>query len=1054
MPVDYDSIRTENIERYGWDPAILHLLGRLYSNRTHFIFELIQNAEDARATELIFELFDDRLEVRHDGRPFTEADVRGICGVGKSTKVEDLTQIGKFGIGFKSVYSYTQTPRVHSGDEHFRIESYVRPCAEDPTHVPSGETLFVFPFDHEELTAETAIEEISSAFNKLELGTLLFLRSLKRLCIRGVATTEGVLERTTTQRTETSRHVALTESFDDERQDEEWFVWDRQVDGGDQHSHRIEIAFGVSDEGGRQRIVECEDSPLVVYFPTEKETFLGFLIQGPYRTTPARDNIPQDDAWNQRLVRETALLLTDVLTELREERLLTVDVLQALPLDRARFQPDGMFRPLFNAVRDAFLRAKLIPLADGGHGDASELKLARGAGLRELLSPAQLGMLYDMRTPVAFAHHSITEHRTPRLWRYLREEIGVDEVTPDVVVARLTRGFLRGQSDEWFALFYVFVHQNPSLWREPRWHGDQPGIARNRPIIRREDGSHVRPFNSEGVPNAYLPGLAETRFPTVRRAIADVPIARQFLEALRLTEPDTVAEVLEYVLPRYSEADPDQLDPAQHEADLDRIAQALDTASAEQREQLRKQLQSTAFIVGENARTNEARLRTPGSLYLRTRELEDYFEGNPGTWFARDIYQLWANWLRDLGLRDSVQVEARRPNRLGHVVTVEAWGLHERGLDGFDPAARIDGLEFALRHPTSARSEYVWNVLLAPNKHLLAGVVEKSGRQDFSMSTKENVVSPIGNAAREMFWIPDADAIYQRPIDLGLDDLPSSYKRDDVLAKAVGMTQPVIEEAGRQLGVSPEILRALRDHPDLIATIEREMASLVVPAERDDTSSGDIAVAAAEGLGFTDALSEAFDRPASTANASGDREVSSSSGAVANPALRRERVREAIQDDRDTEPAEHERFRRVPHRVWEAKDNAVKHFLLEQYGGRCQICNDTFAKRDGTPYFEGLYLASRIRGRWLDRPGNVLSLCSTCSAKFQHGPVEAPDVMEQITSWRTAREGGGQATVSLKLCGEQVRLRFTEKHLLELQEIITADVHTDHENAPTPQASA
>ena len=110
MSADYEKIREENIARYGWDTAVLDLLGQLYSERTHFIFELIQNAEDARATELSFELFHDRLEVRHDGRPFTDADVRGVCGVGQSRK--SLTSIGQFGIGFKSVYAYTTTPRT------------------------------------------------------------------------------------------------------------------------------------------------------------------------------------------------------------------------------------------------------------------------------------------------------------------------------------------------------------------------------------------------------------------------------------------------------------------------------------------------------------------------------------------------------------------------------------------------------------------------------------------------------------------------------------------------------------------------------------------------------------------------------------------------------------------------------------------------------------------------------------------------------------------------------------------------------------------------------
>src|SRR5271165_7629781 len=163
VSADYTKIREENIARYGWDTAVLDLLGQLYSERTHFIFELIQNAEDAGATELAFDLLEDRLELRHDGRPFTEADVRGVCGVGRSGKTGDLTAIGKFGIGFKSVYAYTKSPRVYSGGEHFRIENYVRPFAAEPVPVAPRETLFVFPFDHDTVPAAVAVREISAA---------------------------------------------------------------------------------------------------------------------------------------------------------------------------------------------------------------------------------------------------------------------------------------------------------------------------------------------------------------------------------------------------------------------------------------------------------------------------------------------------------------------------------------------------------------------------------------------------------------------------------------------------------------------------------------------------------------------------------------------------------------------------------------------------------------------------------------------------------------------------------------------------------------------------
>src|SRR5258708_12550499 len=73
VPAEYDRIRAENVARYGWDTAVLELLGQLYSERTHFIFELIQNAEDARATALTFTLFPHRLEVRPHRPAFTSA---------------------------------------------------------------------------------------------------------------------------------------------------------------------------------------------------------------------------------------------------------------------------------------------------------------------------------------------------------------------------------------------------------------------------------------------------------------------------------------------------------------------------------------------------------------------------------------------------------------------------------------------------------------------------------------------------------------------------------------------------------------------------------------------------------------------------------------------------------------------------------------------------------------------------------------------------------------------------------------------------------------------
>jgi hypothetical protein len=841
VPTDYDEIRAENVARYGWDAAVLELLGQLYSDRTHFIFELIQNAEDAGATELTFELFADRLEVRHDGRPFTTADVRGVCGVSQGTKANDLTQIGKFGIGFKSVYAYTATPLISSGEENFYIRQFVRPHAAAPPTLPappatptlsppsappapSGQsTSFVFPFDRPEVPALVAYDEISAALSSLSPEILLFLRHIKRIKTAESGQANVLLERTATPRGRSGRHVILASQRNDRRSNEEWFVWSRPLAALGEPELAVEIAFVLRAEIDARHLARRETAPLVVFFPTEKETFLGFSIQGPYRTTPARDNVPEHDPWNQALARETAQLLDEVLAELRDQDLLTVDILQALPLDPAHFHSGSMLRPLFDTVRQAIRQQRLIPDDAGGYRTAAEVRLGGGAGLRELLTPGQLGVLCGVSWPVAFAAESVTEETTPLLWRYLRDEIGVGQVTPETVVEALTSEFLADQPDRWIAGCYRFLLSHRSLWEEPRQPGDQPGPARAKPIIRLTDGTQVLPFTAGGRPAAYLPGPVATQFPTVRRAVADDPDARRFLEALGFAEPDVLAEVIDHVLPRYDQADAGALNAAGHEADLELVARALAEASPAGRARLLEQLHQTTFLVGENAASGKNRLMRPGDLYQRTPALELYFAGNPDAWFAADSYGPWRAQLRGMGVHETVRLCARTADELGHVLIADEFARHERGIAGFDPDASLDGLDYALAHPSAARSEFVWNKLLLANRHLIAGVVEQSPRLGFVDARRTPGRSQIGELATAAAWLPAPDGTFLRPADIDLADLPPTFARDDGLAQALGLTQAVIEEANRQLGFPPDFLRRLAAQPDLVEMIEGEL---------------------------------------------------------------------------------------------------------------------------------------------------------------------------------------------------------------------------------------
>lgn len=1036
MPVDYDRIREENLVEYGQGDRHLAFLGRLYTDRTHFMFELMQNAEDAGATELSFTLYTDRLEVRHNGRAFTEADVRGICGIDESTKTEDLTKIGKFGIGFKSVYAFTRRPEIHSNDEHFCIERYVRPHGVPAKPVAVGETLFVLPFDHAELEPAEACAEIGKAFNDLDLKTMLFLRSVGRINVSGSGVADAALERTAAPRSTRCDHVVLTATAD-HSETSQWYVWSRNVDIDGAAGVRVQVAFAMAPDGSS--IVRLNESPLVVFFPTEKETHLGFLAQAPYRTTPARDNIPHHDDWNQRLVEETGQLLRTALLDLRDSGLLDVEVLNALPLNEMRFQPGSMFRPIYDLALETMRTEALVLTTDGDHGLAAEVKLARGGGLRDLLSGEQFGQLFGTDASLRWVSESITEGRTPQLWRYLRDELKVEEVTPESVINRLSEAFLVPQSDEWMVRFYAFLNANAALWRPQGRYGVLPP-ARSKPIIRLEDGTHVRPFDGQSLPLAYLPSGLTSEFPTVRAVLASERTVHEFLTTLGLVEPDVTAEVLEVVLPRYARLDPTALDWDQHQDDLDRIARALKEASSDRVDQLRAKLRCTTFIRARNLATGELRMRAAGELYRSSANIDAYFAGNPAAWIVGEEYDPWTQLLRDAGVNDHPKITARRPDRLKYVAIASSHGWHERGVDGFDPDARIEELEFALSKPTLERSRYVWNELLAPCHHLVAGTVETSTRQGFDHVTRTERRSVIGEIAATSEWLPSPGGAWIRPDQLALDALPPDFKRDEALAKALGMSLPAVEEAARELDISPDLLRKLRD-PDVRDALEQiVMSRSTGAADQAVGEDGEGAEDDAESppdIDYAVALAEAFDRPATRTRptAGGPR-----GGRISNPDLRRQRTRDAILEDQAAEPHFQDRFRPVPRKAWEAKDSATRQFVEEQYYGSCQICEETFYKRDGRPYFEALYLVARTKARWIDRPGNVLCLCATCCAKLQHGPVVAEDLMEQVLTWRPEVEGGdGSASLRMNVCGEDVLVTFTEKHLLDLQEMVGAD---------------
>ena len=145
----YKQISDANRIKYGTEAEkILRIIINQYSDRTHFIYEILQNAEDAGATRIQFHLEKEKLVIEHNGRPFNEKDIEGVCGIANGTK-EDGTRIGHFGIGFKSVYCYTEHPYIYSGEYHFVIQNQLFPAeVSGRKEIAYDETCMILPFDN------------------------------------------------------------------------------------------------------------------------------------------------------------------------------------------------------------------------------------------------------------------------------------------------------------------------------------------------------------------------------------------------------------------------------------------------------------------------------------------------------------------------------------------------------------------------------------------------------------------------------------------------------------------------------------------------------------------------------------------------------------------------------------------------------------------------------------------------------------------------------------------------------------------------------------------
>ena len=845
MPVDYAAIRAENRRKYGEEIGRIGrmLLADRYDDRTHFIFEILQNTEDAlkkrgewqgrRAVE--FSLSSNHLAISHFGKPFDEADVRGICGIGESTK--RLTDIGRFGIGFKSVYAFTDAPEIHSGQEHFAIESYVWPKNIGEITLQPEETRIRIPF---RAKMPGAKNEITKGLRRLDLRSLLFLRQIEEVSWTVVDGPSGQYLREKLEKIGNgARRVVLTGQNDARDDTEEWLVFAREVFNEGVSAGHVEVAFSLSHEGvdgQRASVASIVNSPLVAFFPTVLSTNLGFLIQGPYRTTPSRDNVPESDRWNRHLVEETALLLIDALRGLRDLGLLDVSAIQCLPLDERHFADGSRLAPLFVATREALRNEPLLPTHDGIHVPGKNAKLARSQELRDLVRDEQLTSLFPANDKSRWLSDEITSFRTPVLDRYLTGTLDVEAVTPEGLISELTPEFLEAQPDDWIERLYRFLSTQRALIRR----------LRGKPMVRLEDGSHIPAFDGDGTLQAYLPSDVPTGFPTVRRTVCQSDEAKAFLESLGVRIPHPVDDVITNILPKYGGV---SITVAVHEyeADIKRLLAAFDTDSTSRRKDLVSALQESQFVVAVDAGTRRSLFARPSEAYMATDMLTKLFEGVPGVLLVDNSRNCLRGerirtLLRAVGtpeylirrrvrasLTDEDKRELRR--REGTTDITSETSVEDHTLRGLNS---LFSLLSELPHDqASDRASLLWEALREVQKR--NGDHAFSGRYSWFRFTQRHMAFPAHfvNTLNETAWVPSKSGALQPPSSVVFAD--TGWEEDSALGAKIRFKPDVLNRLAEEAGVEPGVLALIKRRGITLAQMTALLGETDSAADGGDT---------------------------------------------------------------------------------------------------------------------------------------------------------------------------------------------------------------------------
>lgn len=338
-------VRADNESQYGKAArqTVQRLLEPMLPFPWMYVYELTQNARDAGAKSVSWQVDGDAVLFQHDGHiPLNEEHVRALAALGGSTK--GIASVGFMGVGFKSVFSCYRTARVSGSGWRFRFDVEIS-RGELGVEVPDWMGTLLPRVDHEPLEVS---EGYTTAFrlerpakgdhnpladlhrliaeDDLTPLAVMALRGLTDLDINGRGWELSVNDETVSvvsPASGVSRHwMAFRAQYRPDDLAIRRFLEVRQLlqedrPAGERQNREVVALLPIESDG---RPAPPKRGTVYATLPTQVQVPLGFHLQADWLVNIDRQNIRdiEGDPWQSAIVNQVPHLVAQLMTWLSE----------------------------------------------------------------------------------------------------------------------------------------------------------------------------------------------------------------------------------------------------------------------------------------------------------------------------------------------------------------------------------------------------------------------------------------------------------------------------------------------------------------------------------------------------------------------------------------------------------------------------------------------------------------------------------------------------------------------------------------------------------------